>query len=401
MKKSGIFDVAMGSYDGAECCELIGLFMLHNISKELPGNFGLYRDDGLGAINATPRNIEIVKKKLCKIFKDHGLKITVEANSKIVNYLDITLDLTSGKVSPYMKPNNKLLYVNRLSNHPQQIIENIPKGINKRLTSISSDNTIFEKSLAPYQEALRTSGYSHKLVYDENITNRHSHNRNRNRKIIWFNPPFSNSVATNIGKRFLKIIEQEFPPTHILHQIFNRNTIKISYSCMRNLRSIIDSHNKKILKKKETEVEVPTKECNCRRPNDCPLEGKCKASSLVYQATVSTADKTETYVGSTACEFKTRYNNHKASFKHSSKRNSTELSKYIWSLKDKNINYNLKWSIVTHAPACKNGNSVCGLCLTEKYVIIFQPSIASLNDRKALISSCRHASKFTLANYKS
>ena len=42
------FDVSMGSYDGAEVCELVGLFILNSLSKKFGNdNVGLYRDNGL------------------------------------------------------------------------------------------------------------------------------------------------------------------------------------------------------------------------------------------------------------------------------------------------------------------------------------------------------------------
>jgi hypothetical protein len=218
---------------------------------------------------------------------------------------------------------------------------------------------------------------------------------------VWYNPPYSQSVTTDIGRRFLKLIDREFPKSHILHSIFNRNTVKVGYSCTRNMKSIIDSHNKKILRKNNQPARTNNKECNCRNPSACPMNGKCLTSSIIYQATVETANKKESYIGSTAGEFKTRFNNHTSSFRHSNKRSSTELSKYIWSLKDANTTYTLKWNIISKAYACKNGNSTCGLCLTEKYYIICQPLMATLNDRKALVSMCRHANKFLLSNYKS
>ena len=71
-------------------CELVGSFLLHQITPKHGENFGLYRDDGLGVIRATPRKIEIIKKDICSIFNNHGLRITIEANKKIVDFLDIT-----------------------------------------------------------------------------------------------------------------------------------------------------------------------------------------------------------------------------------------------------------------------------------------------------------------------
>lgn len=117
-----MFDVTMGSYDGAETCELIGVYMLSLIATQFRDEVGLYRDDGLAVCQATPREIEKTKQEVSKVFKSNGLKITIEANKKIVNFLDVTFDLSSGSYKPYMKPNNKLLYVHRLSNHPPALL---------------------------------------------------------------------------------------------------------------------------------------------------------------------------------------------------------------------------------------------------------------------------------------
>ena len=50
----------MGSFDGAESCELVGSFLLHLITMKHGNKFGLYRDDGLGIIKATPRQVELI-----------------------------------------------------------------------------------------------------------------------------------------------------------------------------------------------------------------------------------------------------------------------------------------------------------------------------------------------------
>ena len=69
--------------------------------------------------------------------------------------------------------------------------------------------------------------------------------RNRQRNILWYNPPFNQEVKTNLGKEFFRIIDQNFPTQHSLHKILNRRTIKLSYSCTSNMQSIIAGHNKK------------------------------------------------------------------------------------------------------------------------------------------------------------
>ena len=55
------------------------------------------------------------------------LNITIEANVKNVNFLDINLDLSTATYKPYMKPNDRPTYVHRSSNHPRGILENIPQ----------------------------------------------------------------------------------------------------------------------------------------------------------------------------------------------------------------------------------------------------------------------------------
>ena len=70
----------------------------------------------------------------------------------------------------------------------------------------------------------------------------------RKRTIIWFNPPHSMNVATNVGRYFLNLVIKHFPPHHKFSRIFNKNNIKISYSCMQNMKSRINIHNKTVTK---------------------------------------------------------------------------------------------------------------------------------------------------------
>ena len=165
-----MFDVTVGSYDGAETCELIGIYMLSLTASKFKDEVGLYRDDGLAVCKATPKEIEKTKKEVCNVFKSKGLKITIDANKKIVHFRDVTFDLTDGSYKPYMKPNNKLSYIHQQSNHPPVLLKNIPLNINKRLTNISSSKEVFDESIAPYQQALKESGYDHKLTYNPEPT---------------------------------------------------------------------------------------------------------------------------------------------------------------------------------------------------------------------------------------
>ena len=137
-KTNSNFDVTMGSYDGAETCDLVRLFLLSEL-RQIEPNLGLFRDDGLGLSKLTPRQLDIMKKKICAFFSKHKLDITIDVNKKVVNLLDITLNLNNETYKPFTKPNSTPAYVHRLSNHPPNVTKNIPAAVNKRLSEISSD----------------------------------------------------------------------------------------------------------------------------------------------------------------------------------------------------------------------------------------------------------------------
>ena len=98
-----------------------------------------------------------------------------------------------------------------------------------------------------YQEALAKSGYNYKLSYDPPAENPAKKKRCRKRTITWFNPPFASNVRTNIGAKFLKLIDKHFPPTNPLSKLINRNNVKVSYMCTPNLARTISAHNSKVI----------------------------------------------------------------------------------------------------------------------------------------------------------
>ena len=230
MKKDGLFDVKMGAYDGAEVCELVGTFLLDKISEKYEkNNIGLYRDDGLSVFkNKSGTQLERIKKNLQKTFKDFDLEIVAESNLKIVNYLDVTLNLNNGSFKSYHKPDDIIQYINKESNHPPSIIEHLPASIEKRLSNNSSDEKIFKEATIYYEDTLNKAGYINNLVYHTPSTsNQENKNKSRQRNVIWFNPPYSKSVATRIGQSFLHLIDAHFSKTHIFNKIFNRNKVKL------------------------------------------------------------------------------------------------------------------------------------------------------------------------------
>ena len=66
------FDVTMGSFDGAEICEVVGLYILHELGEKYgKERIGLYRDDGLACFeNASDPEVERIKKAFIKLFKN-------------------------------------------------------------------------------------------------------------------------------------------------------------------------------------------------------------------------------------------------------------------------------------------------------------------------------------------
>ena len=113
---------------------------------------------------------------------------------------------------------------------------------------------------------------------------------------------------------------------------------------------------------------------------------------------MTTNNAIKNYIGLTEGTFKQRFSQHKATFKHRKYTNSTELSKYIWKLRDNNQDFNIKWTIISRARPYSNISKRCDLCLTEKLMIITANPSRILNKRSELISKCRHENKFYLRN---
>ena len=203
----------MGSYSGAELCELIGLYMLNQL-REVDICPILYRDDGLLCLNKPAKAVHKIGLKIIDIFKKNGLSITTNVNKRVVNFLDLTLDLNSASYYIYVKEGHIPLYVHKLSNHPQNVIENIPKGVEKRLSNLSMTEELFLQKKEFFEECLRKSGYHYTLRYNPDTDfggEKVIRNRKRKRNITYFNPPWDSSVQTNIGKAFLKLVTEKFP----------------------------------------------------------------------------------------------------------------------------------------------------------------------------------------------
>ena len=149
------------------------------------------------------------------------------------------------------------------------------KSIAKRISDTSSSKDIFDKSISIYQNALCESGFKEELKYTPSDTSFQEENdqRTRRRKII---------RSTKIGRNFLHLLVKHFLANNIMHKIFNKNTVKVSYNCTKNMDLIISGHNQNILNPKQKPFG-----CNCRKKDSRPLNGKCLVSKVIYRADVS------------------------------------------------------------------------------------------------------------------
>ena len=195
------------------------------------------------------------------------------------------------------------------------------------------------------------------------------------------------NLKTNMGKTFLKLLQRHFLKRHSMHKIFNRNAVKISYCCMRNMECVILSRNKQILNLSKEYFG-----CNYRVRNECPLDNKCLTPSIVYEAKVTnkTNNECKRYLGASETPFKERFRSHTRDFKHKKCEKLTGLSKYIWTTKSDGLIPIVKWSIVKRVNS-KTAANYCKLYLIQKFYII-----QSLDDKNLLNETCRHQNKLLL-----
>ena len=164
---------------------------------------------------------------------------------------------------------------------------------------------------------------------------------------------------------------------------------------MRNISSMVTGHNRKILNEATTENE---RRCSCPANTECPLDGYCLAKNTVYSGKITSSLPnygTKEYIGISAPEWKKRLGNHKTSFCNRKYETKTEISKEVWKVKDQGGTFNIKWSIIGHAPAYNPASKKCCLCISEA-LYINSNSRNLLNTRNELVKKCRHQNKFYL-----
>ena len=154
---------------------------------------------------------------------------------------------------------------------------------------------------------------------------------------------------------------------------------------MSNISSVTRQYHCKVLSTKNVDRLF-----HCRDKDNCPLNGKCLQTCIVYKADIITNKGSHMIENLSGCSI------HKNSFRNRHHEQDTQFSNHIWQLKYKDINFTLKWKIVAYASACRCVSTRCDLCLTEKYVIARADQKNLLNKRPELIANCHHKNKYIL-----
>ena len=202
--------------------------------------------------NCRPRKGDVIRKKLHWLFDKFGFKLDIQTHSKLIDYLDITLNLYNGTLSPFRKNNEYPWHINVRSNNPRQIFKHIPNGIMFRLSTNSSDTNITQSN-QDYELTLNNNGYKTKLVYKTTGETSNVRNRGRDRvmKILCFTPPYNVAVAKKSRKEFFRSLKKNCSPTKNLFKISNKNNVRLSYSWLTNVANLIYKSNTKKLKNKQ------------------------------------------------------------------------------------------------------------------------------------------------------
>ena len=90
---------------------------------------------------------EQVNKNIQKVFQEHGLNVIIQCTKKIVYYLDVPFNFNDGPYKPYTKPNNKIKYIHKDSNHPPNVIQQILLFIESRLSILSFNKKKFQEAV--------------------------------------------------------------------------------------------------------------------------------------------------------------------------------------------------------------------------------------------------------------
>ena len=182
------------------------------------------------------------------------------------------------------------------------------------------------------------------------------------------------------------------------------------------MASHISDHNKKLLHEIRGEQQ-DQRPCPSIKRNEEPCEvvgrykERCRTKNVVYQAIISSGNKTWNYIGMTSRTFHVRWGEHKNDMKENTTRTGTALSAKIHELREAGKPFNIQTEILREAHPYKTGDSQCDLCLTEKTCIalhsmapkklmILPAGCQPLNIRTEIMNGCPHKIEYRLIGRK-
>ena len=198
---------------------------------------------------------------------------------KLINYPNVTFNPNDGSYRPYGKLNDETRYIHIQLYHPPSVTKQLPRSIERRLSQLSSSKDIFYEMTAYYEQRLASCEYNEKLTYN---------NKEKIMKIIKILGETENAIlyglthpTTSRWKQALAntLLDSNFPPGHKLYQIFNKNTLKLIYFFMSNLKAKIDGYDKKTL---ENKPPPKTKLSNCLKKEKSPMRAACLTENVLY-----------------------------------------------------------------------------------------------------------------------
>ena len=258
IKKQGSFDNSMGSKDGSEVAELVGLYLLSKFESDpelQDAIIALYRDDLIAIVPNNGFRINRIRSAIQRIVALEELDMTDWTEGRKLDYLDIEFDMADESFRPHTKPMDGSRYVSPMSDHPKMTIRSIPTIVEKRISMLCSSREVHDREKEAFQAKLRRDGHGNirlkflpQLSQQEMIA-RHNEKRDKRKKarqIIWFNPVYTRRLAPEaaVGKAFFDALDSSFPEGSNLKKILNRNHVKLSYRNMPSFEAVVNSVNK-------------------------------------------------------------------------------------------------------------------------------------------------------------
>lgn len=135
-----------------------------------------------------------------------------------------------------------------------------------------------------------------------------------------------------MGRTFIRLVHKHFIHILLLRNLFNKNDVKVSYNCTKNLDKYFALHNNVIhntfLNNISRNRSPDNQAYNCRNCDLCPMNGKCMCKSIIYKASIIHNVQTNSYFG-----LERAFCHHKMTFNDKKYANATGFSKFYWSIK--------------------------------------------------------------------